>query len=668
MRHKTDYRPDIDGLRAIAVLAVVLFHLDIEVFSGGFVGVDVFFVISGFLISSIIAAKAEAGRFSFRDFYLGRVRRIIPPLVATVAATFIASAFILTPDDFQRFARSAVAALASVSNIVFYLEAGYWDTASELKPLLHTWSLGVEEQFYLVWPAVIVGTLALAGRARLPAILAGIAVLGFLATLIYGWRDLSGAFYLFPFRVFQFAAGAALGCLVRLEAWPRRNPPGWARDGVLLAGLVSVLASILLFDGETAFPGGAVLLPTLGAVALLLSGSFTNRQAGLGRAMLENPVSVWLGKISYALYLVHWPVVALYRYRTGLDLTPVEQLALAAAMLVAAAGLHYGLERRFYRRAGQAAATFRLTPGAFALRTVAVSLVFALVAGHAWFAGGWAWRIPDLSLTAEQIEAGQSARFSRHDEVCPIEAFYSGNPLCNRPDTRRILFLGNSHEPDAYNFLLGGFGDQPGLEFIRFGTTNPCGRIEIAPDGRLVSDRPACADRLEVLNRDDFLASLDDLVYAVRGPFWSNKRGFVDLLAWLKARNPDLRIIVMGGYFSTDIPCARIVNETGDPRNCAAPEHVTGFEGHPQEEPLYGEVMALADMYIDRVALLCEERRAETCLTRTPEGVPVFYDEHHMSLEFAEMAGRMYAGQNPDLFGPPPTAAPGTVTVPGGGR
>ncbi len=154
MRHKTDYRPDIDGLRAIAVLAVVLFHLDIEVFSGGFVGVDVFFVISGFLISSIIAAKAEAGRFSFRDFYLGRVRRIIPPLVATVAVTFIASAFILTPDDFQRFSRSAVAALASASNIVFYLEAGYWDTASELKPLLHTWSLGgVEEQFYLVWPA-----------------------------------------------------------------------------------------------------------------------------------------------------------------------------------------------------------------------------------------------------------------------------------------------------------------------------------------------------------------------------------------------------------------------------------------------------------------------------------------------------------------------------------
>jgi len=156
-----NYRPDIDVLRAIAVLSVVFFHLDIPGFQGGFVGVDIFFVISGYLITSIIKDKYENHKFKLSDFYVRRIRRLVPPLIATTAATLIAASFVMLPYNMMEFARSATAALFSLSNIVFYMESGYWDSASELKPLLHTWSLGVEEQFYLFWPALIVGLLTI---------------------------------------------------------------------------------------------------------------------------------------------------------------------------------------------------------------------------------------------------------------------------------------------------------------------------------------------------------------------------------------------------------------------------------------------------------------------------------------------------------------------------
>lgn len=650
----SQYRPDIDGLRALAVAAVVLFHLGFEPLAGGFVGVDVFFVISGFLITAIIARKATETRFGFAGFYLGRVRRIIPPLAATVIATFIAAAFILTPDDFQRFARSAVGALTSTSNIIFYLEAGYWDTASDLKPLLHTWSLGVEEQFYLVWPALVVGLLAAFGRARLPLALLAVTLAATAGMLVYSHYDLSGAFYLFPFRIFQFAAGAALGCFVLNGGLAAFRAPAWLRDGLFLAGLVLILTCILLLDGETAFPGWSAVPPTVGALLLLLPGSFAQGAGPLGRAALANPVSIWLGRVSYALYLVHWPVVSLYRYRTGHDLDLPEQLGLAATMLLAAAALHYGLERRFYQRLRDRAAEARLSPLAFAARTGAVCLAAALVAGHAWYAGGWNWRMPGLSLTAEEIDAGQRARYSRFGEGCTLADVLGGPPHCGRTDSTRVLFLGNSHEPDAYNFVLGGYPERDDLELVRFGTTNRCGGITVTGDGRFAAGTSECQVRVDALLHPGMIDSLDYIVYSARSPFAGNKQTFLDMIMLMQDRNPAIRLIVFGGYFSSDIECARILNETGSTAGCAAPEHIVGFEGAPERQPLFSAYMARAHVFVDRVALLCTGRDPATCLTQTPEGVPVFYDRHHLSLEFAEMSGRMYAERHPGLFGPAP--------------
>ena len=203
------------------MLSVVIFHLDVAGFAGGYVGVDVFFVISGYLITSIIKTKVGNETFRLRDFYFRRIRRLLPPLIATVVATLIGAAFIIKPYDMVSVGRSAFAALFSLSNFVFYTESGYWDSASELKPLLHTWSLGVEEQFYLFWPALMLLLLRPALRNFFTLSLVLISVLGITLSAWYTSEDQSAAFLpsAVPcFSVFSWGPGDTAGCLPQCEA------------------------------------------------------------------------------------------------------------------------------------------------------------------------------------------------------------------------------------------------------------------------------------------------------------------------------------------------------------------------------------------------------------------------------------------------------------------
>ena len=264
------YRPDIDGLRAIAVLAVIAFHLGFASLAGGFLGVDIFFVISGYLITSIIAPKMAAGTFSFRGFYLKRIRRLVPPALVTIFATFIASAFILDPNDLIVMAKSAIAAVFSLSNFVFFSEAGYWDAQSELKPLLHTWSLGVEEQFYIFWPLLVFLFWRLVKRkqgedkARLRHLFWLFAIFTVLGVIVSEWMlrlNSSAAFYLLPARMFQFSIGAMAALLTHQYLWQKLATP-FLRLIIGMIGLLAVLASIWLYRVNPAFPGINCLLYT----------------------------------------------------------------------------------------------------------------------------------------------------------------------------------------------------------------------------------------------------------------------------------------------------------------------------------------------------------------------------------------------------------------------
>ncbi len=304
------YRPEIDGLRAVAVLAVVLFH-STSCFPGGYVGVDVFFVISGFLITSLIWQDLESGRFTLIGFWERRARRIVPALVVVTIATLVAGWLLLLPADFENLGQASAAQAAFAANFHYYWDSGYFAGAAEEKPLLHTWSLAVEEQFYLIVPLLLWGvfrSLMLSGRTAVISMLATGFLLSF-ALSVYGLsRDPSATFYLLPTRAWELLLGSLLAFLPRPSQSLSHKT---IREVSALAGLSLILVPVFSYTDQTPFPGFAALAPCLGA-ALIIWGN------GLGPTVIGSLLStrpvVFIGLISYSLYLWHWPFLAYGRY------------------------------------------------------------------------------------------------------------------------------------------------------------------------------------------------------------------------------------------------------------------------------------------------------------------------------------------------------------------
>ncbi len=318
----------------MAILPILLFHLDPAWAPGGFVGVDIFFVISGYLITLQIL-KAEPSQFRFLAFYGRRIRRLFPALAVTVAITLAVSWRLLPPADFKALAWSAITSLLGVANIHFFLTVDYFNESSLLHPLLHVWSLSVEEQFYLLWPALII-VLALRSRTALIAGIAALALLSLAASAVLTSHAPYLAFYMMPFRIFEFAAGAAVALLSTT----------FSRSLSLLFGLAGaalLIVSILLFDVRTPWPAANALLPCLGTALLLIAG----RSGFWHTALSVQPLRL-LGRISYSVYLVHWPLIVLYRTWSVVPPTPRELIGLLVASILLGAML-YILVERFYR-------------------------------------------------------------------------------------------------------------------------------------------------------------------------------------------------------------------------------------------------------------------------------------------------------------------------------
>ncbi|WP_367255147.1 acyltransferase family protein [Pseudomonas sp. stari2] len=299
------YRRDIDGLRAVAVIAVVLFHFGVPGFTGGFVGVDVFFVISGYLITSIIWNQRQAGRFSFVEFWARRARRILPALFAMIIAVLAVGWFLLAPRDYEELGRSVRYQVTFVSNILFMRQDGYFDVASDLKPLLHTWSLAVEEQFYIIFPLLL--TLLSSRLKHWRLALFGVLLLSFGLSVWAVNHHPEKAFFLLPMRAWELLAGAMLAVAPR-HSW-RLKP--MAAQWLSLLGMGLILLAVFAYDKSTPFPGVTALLPVLGVVALILANG--HRETLIGR-LLSSRVMVGLGLISYSWYLWHWPVFVFSSY------------------------------------------------------------------------------------------------------------------------------------------------------------------------------------------------------------------------------------------------------------------------------------------------------------------------------------------------------------------
>jgi peptidoglycan/LPS O-acetylase OafA/YrhL len=448
--HTPDYRPDVDGLRAVAVGAVLGFHAFPASVPGGFVGVDVFFVISGYLISGIIFKALDRGRFTFSDFYSRRIRRIFPALTVVLLATLGLGSWLLLPDEFDALWRHTVAGALFASNILLWRETGYFDQSAESKPLLHFWSLGVEEQFYLVWPFV----LFLAWRYRLHrvATIGAIAAASFALNLYAVGRFPGATFYLPLTRFWELLVGAMLAAAAGGPAAARlagRSRGPMVREIASIGGAVLIAASLLAFSGLDPYPGWRAALPVVGTALLIAAGP----NAWLNRRLLSSRLAVGIGLISYPLYLWHWPLLSF------LHVTALDDLREANLLRVLILGVSFGLATLTYFLLEK---RVRLRPSPTYVRPLAVAMAVLVVVGVARMA--WRQQRPE-PITAQNPLAWPASllwtkpcsnRFGLPDE-------YSRFALCvdnSDASPPAIVVLGDSHANSLY----------PGLDSV---TTGP---------------------------------------------------------------------------------------------------------------------------------------------------------------------------------------------------
>jgi peptidoglycan/LPS O-acetylase OafA/YrhL len=427
-----EYRADIDGLRAIAILPVVFFHAGFGFAQGGFVGVDVFFVISGYLITSLIHREMIAGEFSLVRFYERRVRRLFPALFAVIAACAAVATWLLLPQDLRYFGGSLFATTLFSSNIFFWLEAGYFDVAAERKPLLHTWSLAVEEQFYLLFPLFLLLALRYLPR-RLFAVTGGVTVVSLLASEWMLRNSDSAAFYLAPFRAWELGLGACLALIAPQARYGIRQAEAFA-----WLGLALIAASVAAFSWRTPFPGLHALVPAVGAALVIWSGSGASTHAG--RILGARPL-VFTGLISYSLYLWHWPLLVFARHFAIRELTTAERLGVLLVSVALAIASWRFIERPFRGRHG-------ILPRRRLFQLAAVTMVFLCAVGLAGVArSGWPQR---LDAQTRQLLAGAEDRNPRR-EACSFldaQALRAGRACrIGRLDARQPSFIvwGDSH-------------------------------------------------------------------------------------------------------------------------------------------------------------------------------------------------------------------------------
>ncbi|WP_165356446.1 acyltransferase family protein [Sphingosinicella sp. BN140058] len=425
------YRADIDGLRTLAVLPVVFNHIGMRGFGGGYVGVDIFFVISGYLITGILVRDLALGRYSIADFYRRRVLRIFPALFLVLGVTTAIACMAMLPNELIRYAHSLMATTLFGSNILFFSESGYFDAESHVKPLLHTWSLAIEEQFYILWP-LLLAAIGVARPARLKAVILAVGLVSLAAAVATMAWNPSAAFYLLPSRAWELALG---GGLALITTAPKRR---WVNELLGAAGLIGILLCVWKYSAQTPFPGLTALVPCIGAALLI----YTGAQNTIVSQLMSLPPVVFIGRISYSLYLWHWPVIVFSKIWLFQAAGPmVMGLEVAASILLAILSWKY-VETPF-RVQGARWTTRAILSTALGAMAVTIALGGALIAS-----GGLTQRFtPVQAAVARFADLDQEASYRRGS--CFISNYrdtFDAATCLKTSGTKPVLLLvGDSH-------------------------------------------------------------------------------------------------------------------------------------------------------------------------------------------------------------------------------
>ena len=457
----SNYRPDIDGLRAIAVLSVILFHIDKALIPGGFVGVDIFFVISGYLISLNILKDVERGYFSIADFYRRRIKRIAPPMLIVVAVTLVTAQMLILPEDAEKAAQSGLWSLLSLANVYFWLyqDTGYFAAASSEIPLLHLWSLGIEEQFYIFWPLIL---MAAYRPLQAKAFFIAAALIG-LGSFVLGEllfeRAPSFVYYMLPTRAGELLMGSMVAFFVLRQVGrrvPEKAVPPMAVIGILLLGF-----SFFMLSEGLVFPGLRAIPPTLGTASLIFAGHCNNNI--VSRLLALKPM-VWVGLISYSAYLWHWPLLAFFRY--GHREIGLSTGIVIFALTIFLAWLTYRYVERPARRSK--ASTLQVLLRQFVLPAGALA-IFALAAmklhgyGLRWLSDSY--KSQETALRQETLPAYSYKYVCQRQRLTMADA---QDPRCvvgaDSTDAPRALLWGDSNAAH-YIGMVGAFANKDGFRF-----------------------------------------------------------------------------------------------------------------------------------------------------------------------------------------------------------
>jgi peptidoglycan/LPS O-acetylase OafA/YrhL len=620
------YRAEIDGLRGIAVLAVIGFHAFPDYFPGGFVGVDVFFVISGFLITSIIVRQLSRSEFTIADFYARRIRRIFPALLVVLTACLLFGGVVLLPTELEQLGKHIGSAALFGSNFTLWFESGYFDTTAEFKPLLHLWSLGIEEQFYLLWPMLLLLLWRRPGIIRSSVALLTIA--SFVLCLIVGTRSSVANFYFPLSRFWELGLGCLLGVVQQSSGAVASSRDRWLTtlaDSLLpIVGVVLICGSLLLFDRTTAFPGWAALVPTCGALCVIAghSGSWFQRR------IMGSNILVFIGVISYPLYLWHWPTLSFAAILEA-GTPPGAVRGIAVALSFALAWLTFVFFERPVRAQRSARVSVALVSGLAILGAAGLGM-YAL--------RGFPQRF-DVDVQALRPEP-------RRNDFCPEEfrtqrVFnYCKGTQAAHPE---VLFLGDSRAQSVYDGVAGVLGARHAVSLLARGGCPPILGVNLhyRTQHRCIEVWQTFVDYVEkvkprvvvVVGGGAHLSDPTDAIWEKSGNFPTQedalRYGLYNLVTAL-GRASHVIYIRQLPFFETAPSCflrpIRLPGTECSPTisRATAETGTKSFDGtlyQLQREIPHVEV-------VDSVAALCG---ATNCAQQLPSGELLYIDEFHLS-------------------------------------
>ena len=638
------YRPEIDGLRGISILLVILCHAEIGLFSGGFVGVDMFFVISGYLITKNITQEINKGKFNLFNFYERRARRIFPALFFVMFISALFGWLWLMPNDLKNFSQSLLAASTFLSNILFWLETGdYWDPSSSLKPLLHTWSLSVEEQFYLIFPLFMILMLRFRKKYTL-RVLTSILVLTLITSEIIIKNHPSAAFYLLPARIWEILVGTIIAIHFNDTENKKYFLTNRTKDIYSFLGFSLIFYSAIFFDETTVFPGFSAVLPTVGAGLIIINSS---SNTFTGRILTLKPL-VFIGIISYSAYLWHHPIFSFVRYKLYPNPGALFFFILILIIFLISFFTWFFIEKPFRNENIS-------KRGFFIKSSVSAILIFIGLGFSGYYFDGFKSRSVFSDLFQEmyqpenyalQHESWSHLRLLSNDpSYSIINNQYDRENWFSKNDTRKkMLLVGNSHSKDLYNALINSNYAHTNFQIARYGSQ--ISDLAHKDNEFFLSPNYIESDFLTVISRytENDLLELEDFikialkdgkkVVIVRNIFefdYLSGRTIADNLL----QNKHLKM-----YLNKEISSSKIVIETDK-------AHFNQFISRPSSEKIRKSNRVIDDIgirykdihIIDRMDFSCN-KKSKRCFSLNEKFEKYYYDYGHYTVAGGAFFGK----------------------------